>query len=389
MLETIREYAQEMLVGSGEAGATHRAHATHFLELLRATFLRGNDQVDQLGVLEDEHPNFRVALERAAEHGDVDLELRLVVELTPFWEVHGHLREGTARIEAALARSVGRRDESRLRAALAAVIFARARLDHVHARTLVDEALAIARELGDDRLLAWAMKDLGLLLQQSGRPEDAEQVEQEALELFERVGDESGAIRVLNNLAVAYLEVGRYDDAVEYLWRSYQRGRSLGDAVSATRTFQNIGLAKLLAGEPDIAERLLIRALARFLVLGSTWDVADCLDFVATAVAANGRLGSAATLVGASETLRARIGAPRPEHVLEGYRDAAVVLPTIMAAGELKGAMTAGSLLTPADLPGYLATISDPRLVDVSDRRVDEELLAHHVDCDVLGVKRP
>lgn len=65
MLETIREYARERLVVSGDASARLDAHAAWCLELvseLRSEF-RGPRQHEVYDRLEVEHDNLRAALE--------------------------------------------------------------------------------------------------------------------------------------------------------------------------------------------------------------------------------------------------------------------------------------------------------------------------------------
>jgi predicted ATPase len=65
MLETIREYALELLVASGEAPTVRASHATHFLALVEHTrpLLEGPERLARLDRLEEEYPNLRGALE--------------------------------------------------------------------------------------------------------------------------------------------------------------------------------------------------------------------------------------------------------------------------------------------------------------------------------------
>ncbi len=67
MLETIREYAAEMLAARGETGAIRARHADAMVDLaeLAAQHLSGSDQRVWLDRLEREHDNLRAALDRA------------------------------------------------------------------------------------------------------------------------------------------------------------------------------------------------------------------------------------------------------------------------------------------------------------------------------------
>ena len=69
MLETIREFGQERLEGSGEAQEIRQLHADWFLELQKRPekYLTGPDQGRWLDLLGLEHDNLRTALGWAIE----------------------------------------------------------------------------------------------------------------------------------------------------------------------------------------------------------------------------------------------------------------------------------------------------------------------------------
>ena len=107
LLETIREYALERLVHSGEATAVQQQHAAHYLALATATAgailtatARGPEGFDRL---EQEHDNLRAALRWLIEHGETEQALRLGTALTALWGIRGYLTEGRD----SLARAAG------------------------------------------------------------------------------------------------------------------------------------------------------------------------------------------------------------------------------------------------------------------------------------------
>ena len=73
MLETIREYASELLTSSGELAAGQRAHAESLA--LRARTLRPTRFT---GSFESDLPDWRQALNWAFEHGDVPVAVPLI-----------------------------------------------------------------------------------------------------------------------------------------------------------------------------------------------------------------------------------------------------------------------------------------------------------------------
>jgi len=104
MLETVREYAVERLLETGEAGAWHRRHAEHYAAGAEA--VEDEHPASRSGAawqdLEAEHDNFRAALDWSRDRGEVELQLRIVGALAYFWATSDHLREGGVRLDAAL-----------------------------------------------------------------------------------------------------------------------------------------------------------------------------------------------------------------------------------------------------------------------------------------------
>ena len=78
MLETIREYAGELLDASAEAEDVRRAHAGHYLRLAQAAApgLAASDQAMWRATLETDHDNLRAALRFSLDAGDAATALR-------------------------------------------------------------------------------------------------------------------------------------------------------------------------------------------------------------------------------------------------------------------------------------------------------------------------
>jgi predicted ATPase/class 3 adenylate cyclase len=87
MLETIRAYAVERLVESGEELAVRTAHAAYYLALAESAEaeLSGPEQSAWLDRLASDHANLRAALTRSIEAGAAETGLRLATALVPFW----------------------------------------------------------------------------------------------------------------------------------------------------------------------------------------------------------------------------------------------------------------------------------------------------------------
>jgi hypothetical protein len=101
LLETIRQYAQEKLIESGEWPAIRDRHLQCFLNLAEETDtkLRGEYQRLWLNWFDTEYDNFRAALAWAVEgdrldSGRVEAGLRIATSLYQFWRIRDYIDEG-------------------------------------------------------------------------------------------------------------------------------------------------------------------------------------------------------------------------------------------------------------------------------------------------------
>ncbi len=105
MLETVREFALEQLEASGEHDDVARLHAAYYLALAEEAVLEpfpGNPVIDP-DCLTADHDNLRVAFDYLCQPGSAEECLRLAAACAPYWYVRGHVREGWARLNRALA----------------------------------------------------------------------------------------------------------------------------------------------------------------------------------------------------------------------------------------------------------------------------------------------
>ena len=103
LLETIRAYAGDRLVQSGEAQLVRDRHLAWYLGLAeRASLgLQTSEQDSWVQILEADHSNLRAAMAWAAGSGG-DAALRFVPALSKFWTIRGTLAEGREVAETAL-----------------------------------------------------------------------------------------------------------------------------------------------------------------------------------------------------------------------------------------------------------------------------------------------
>ncbi|HEX5848531.1 MAG TPA: LuxR C-terminal-related transcriptional regulator [Rubrobacter sp.] len=263
LLETVRQYGRGKLEGLGEADQTLRRHAGFYLALAESVDLMSREQAVWLERLEIEHDNFRAALvlslgEDAASKEDVRSGLRLAVALWPFWYTRGYLSEGRGWLESAVARG-GSEDSSAKAAALnGAGYITLFQGDYGAARALLEQSLALYRELGDDEGVASSLIYLGFVAVLSLQDlETVPTLEEEAVGLRPRLADPL----VLANLhllsGLVALNEGDLERAVVLHRESLAMFRDIHDARGMGHCFNNLGFLALLQDNHEEAAALL------------------------------------------------------------------------------------------------------------------------------------
>ncbi|HYO29927.1 MAG TPA: AAA family ATPase, partial [Thermomicrobiales bacterium] len=161
MLDTIREFALEHLIEAGEEEESRRRHADWCVAYAERPDVQasGSAAPDRLDALERDHANLRVALGWLEERGEGPRLVRLAGALWWFWREHIHYGEGRRWLEAALAHEGAAAD--RLRVLIGAGTIAWYQTDIAQATRWHEEALALAREIGDRQSEAFALGNLG------------------------------------------------------------------------------------------------------------------------------------------------------------------------------------------------------------------------------------
>jgi predicted ATPase/predicted Ser/Thr protein kinase len=95
MLETTRQYAREKLLDSGEGSDIHDNHLRYFLEFAEkaAKEIHGSTQAELINLLEDDHDNFRGALEWGISAKNTLFSLRLFNAIRWGWFIRAHYSE--------------------------------------------------------------------------------------------------------------------------------------------------------------------------------------------------------------------------------------------------------------------------------------------------------
>jgi predicted ATPase len=351
MLETIREYAGELLEASGEAAALRRRHGEHMLarvEEAAAAWHAGADPQDSIfPVLDEDLDNVRAALDWAAGAGEVELEVRLAVAARWYWVLKGHLGDGRRVFDGVLERTTNAPDALRARALVHAAIFPFRQGDIGAASTWLQESLDLYRELGDEEGIARATAELGGLAIHRLDLDRAVALYEECLPLLRKQGNPSRLAVALGNLGTIAHMRGEAATAVDYYEQAIDASRGAGDEDGVAVNLHNLARSELALARSERAREALCGSLAIARRLGYREVIAYCLGGFAELATVEEDATRAATLLGASEGLFSDIGAIlSPDEAEAQERVTKYIVDALGAerAGELRAEGAASTL---------------------------------------------
>ena len=347
LLETIRQYSAQELVrtaGDGEMQRVRDLHAAYFLMLAQTArpALTGHDQAAWLRRLDLEWDNLRAVFLHLEAGGRVEDVLRLGVALERFAISRGH-----ADVLTALQRAITKPGVV-LSSLLVEALVVTSRLIGLFLRKDVsqlaigkrhaEQALALARELGDIRLEARAlaqlagasyfehdasavrrlaaqgaelasgirdMQLLGELLAAFARtaptPEDVRRIRVEVLDCCRKSGDHLIAAIELYNLYGLDLHEGLIENAAGYLNQAIMLAEQLGGELFLYFMRSDLGILLLIQGRPEEAIQVVRRCLLVVRRIGLRIDASEVVFAAACCSAWQGHHAKAAQLHGAAD----------------------------------------------------------------------------------------
>jgi predicted ATPase/DNA-binding SARP family transcriptional activator len=302
MLETVREYALELLEERGERGALSRRHAEHYAVLAEAR--EEEHPASRAGAawegLEAEQDNFRAALDWSRDSRAAPLQLRLVGALAYFWAMSDHLREGHTRIHEALSQADDAAAPLRAKALAGSAHVAHSIGDYESMRASAEASLDLFRELGDGRRTALALNQLGIALSNLGDLDGGIVCHEENAAISRRLGDGMRLSAAINNLGYCLLQRGQHDRARALFEEGLTVSRKIGHRTAESVMLGNLGLAALLERRPAEALAFFRTALLIDQELGYSEGMIYGLVGIAAALSATEATPNAAMLLGAA-----------------------------------------------------------------------------------------
>lgn len=278
MLETIREYAAEKLHESGRSSETRLRHLSWLrrLSVDAETAFRAYSGAELvwLDAMDSELDNVRAGLEAGFVDGlDPSSALQVVVDLEEFWLAR-HPAEGRRWLELGLSR-VPARTPTRAKALALVAELTQEALEFERSRAPAEESFAIARELGDRRLLACALTPLSYVAHFADRDNGrAQDLMRECLDIGTELSDKRIIGDALYQLGQYALREGDADGARDFIERSVAVARELNDKMSLPNALDWLGLAVMEEGDLSRARSLFDEALEHARAFGDAVAIA-------------------------------------------------------------------------------------------------------------------
>jgi predicted ATPase/class 3 adenylate cyclase len=328
VLDTIRAYAAERLAARDETADITGRHSAWFLDLCErlAPQLSGAEQRGLLEQLEREHDNIRAVLDRATAAGDAKTAIGLAFAVWRFWQKRGHLYEARRRLDVMAAAPWSYEDpvlRGRLMEALGGVCWWQADIRGM--RAAYSEAVEIWRRLGDKGELANALYNYAFVF---SVPEDPVAVEpgtawqinldpdgeglraqDEALALYRELGDERGEANVLWGKGNAKYFSDSIDGGIEEFSAALEKFRRVGDRTMEAWSLHMVGGSLLRSGRIQESRQYLEEALRHFFVAGDAAGMTMLIDDMSGQELADGHPDRASRLWGAGRALAKATGA--------------------------------------------------------------------------------
>jgi tetratricopeptide (TPR) repeat protein len=342
MLETVREYAAELLEPD-DARSLRGRHAAYYAGFAARMqpLLLGPECEAAVERIADDHDNLRALLAHALAE-DLEIGFTATGALRRYWEMAARGREIRAWLEAALPRADAPATRTRTGAEL---VLGRQLVDageYAKAEQIFELALGRARAQEWTGEAAVALTQLAWLRLAAGDESAALPLAEGAVEAARAANDLWSERLGLAMHAGALLELGEVDRAREGFDDSLTVARRLGDRRAVVMAMANSGFVAMRVGDLAAARSVLDEALR----------LSEELDHPVSTVAVLSLRGAVANLGGDHEeakvflleTLARGRDAGRPIHLLEALTELALALADTepLRATRLLGAADAG-----------------------------------------------
>ncbi len=149
------------------------------------------------------------------------------------------------------------------------------------ARAAYETSLEIKREISDPRGVGVSLGQLGTLALQQGDLTEAVRRYQEALALFQRLGEPTVEAQVQHQLGLAFQQARQWEQAERHYREAASLKEQRGDLAGAAQTWNQLAVVCELSGRPEAAETWYRKAIDGGKATGDTVGVSKGLSNLA------------------------------------------------------------------------------------------------------------
>ncbi len=311
LLGTLREFAQAQLVESGEAERARARHAQFYLELAEAAepHLTRAEQLTWFDRLDAERVNLRAALDWA-ETGHAELALRLSGVLAVYWDYRSYFSEGREHLAAALTMPGAEEGTlARAKALYGTGMLAFEQGDFAIAREVLQESQFIYAERDPESIAsADTLRMLGYTAAETGDYGTALALIDQALRMARALGDTAASVRAARDMGWLKLRTGDDTAAARFLQDALEQVSAVGDRYERLFSLSGLAEVKLRQGDLTRARELEEEVLEQSRALGDLWRIAASLGNLARIALRRQEIDQAIEPLSESLTLRQEFG---------------------------------------------------------------------------------
>ncbi len=313
MLETVRQYARDRLLESGEANGVRTRHMEHYgrlaEEVVRELWTQKQSQLRRR--LLPEFDNLRAARDwAAAETTRSDSRLWVTASLSWLWQFGGYFREDQEQLEEALAMDSSALLEARVNALLQAAHFAYHLGDYSRMQSRLEEGLALSRGTGLQRQAAVSLAYLGLHALVTGEDDRAARLLSEAIAIARTASEEWVTALALYFSSLQSFQASDYRRSRAEAEECLAYFRKVHDPVMVPFSIVHAAYVVEEEGDLERAEALYAEELPRSLKNGHKLILERALVGLASLQSKRGKREVSARLLGAAAALRQSLNAP-------------------------------------------------------------------------------
>lgn len=338
LLETLRQFALGKLADTGSVESLRARHADYYVDVASEAFdaTRDRRQSEWFDRLERDHENIHAALTWALESDHLERAARIADGVWWFWNTHGHTATGMAYCEALRAELGKLALDLRVGVLTATSVLEMEAGSWTLSAEAGDQAVELARDLGDDRRLSMALLYRSNIVGHSGDYVRAYEGYEEGYELSKQLGDEWAMGWHMLNKGWLIRMQGKPEESERWLAVATGHFRTLGNPMGLAWALSGLGLARRERGEFDDASRLFREAISLQEEMGNRPAVAFALMSMAIAFHYAGRSEEALEHGERALALLRDLSAPKVQALafLAGFRRAVGDLGGCLAALE-------------------------------------------------------